>query len=306
MQGWPEVALKAFQDRYFATLSSVKVAMGQTQGKTLLPLPPGEMLNAAPAKSGDSHSAANAKGDKDRVHILESSVVMWTDRINVALGRHAESVFVNGSGAQQNPGPLVGIEFWMSKQTDLDEILKQLNGPQITKVNKVLEIIRSPYHSAFQKIIRQLEEAYTEAKDNCKYLVSIKPLFTVMLQSEYGTGSGEMADTFKPIMHVLLMIWKHSRFYNTPPSLAIIMRMMCNDVIEKSRDFLGGTAELFNAEPKEVCQHTSVPVLVHVELTACRNRYASVQPTALLETQHPFTPPAYGVHCHPVCRPSRR
>ena len=87
-----------------------------------------------------------------------------------------------------------------------------------------------------------------EAKDNVRYLDSLKPHFNALLQAEFN----EVGDTFKPIMHVLLMIWKQSKFYNTPPALAIIVRMTCNDVIEKSRDFLGGTGELFGAEPKEV------------------------------------------------------
>ena len=55
-------------------------------------------------------------------------------------------------------------------------------------------------------------------------------------------------------MHVLLMIWKHSKFYNTPPSLALLMRMLCNNVMEKACDFLGSTEELFNLEPKEAVE----------------------------------------------------
>ena len=61
--------------------------------------------------------------------------------------------------------------------TDLGEILEQLQGPQIAKVLKVLEIIRSPYYGAFRGLIQQLQIAHAEAKDNLKYLMSLKPHF---------------------------------------------------------------------------------------------------------------------------------
>jgi dynein heavy chain len=159
-QGWPEVAMKAFADKYHHTLAAVVVAIGQTRGKTLLALPPGEMLGGA----------NKDRQDKDRVHILESAVVMWTERINMALSRNSDSVFANN----QNPGPAACLEFWTSKMIDLGEILEQLNGPQIGKVLKVLDIIRSPYYQAFKALISQLQVAHAESKDNCKYLAALK------------------------------------------------------------------------------------------------------------------------------------
>ena len=60
---------------------------------------------------------------------------------------------------------------------DLGEILEQLNGPQIMKVLKVLDLIRSPYYGAFKTLIGQLQIAHAEAKDNCKYLASLKTPF---------------------------------------------------------------------------------------------------------------------------------
>ena len=180
--------------------------------------------------------------DKDRVHILESAVVQWTERINYALSRHPESVFNN----DQHPGPQVGIDFWQQRMTDLGEILEQLRGQQIVKVLKVLEIIRSPYFQAFKNLISSLEIAHAEAKDNVKYLSSLSPYFTNLLSADFET----IGEHLKPIMHVLLMIWKHSKFYNTPPNLALLMRMLCNSVIEKSRDFMGSAEELLVRSPR--------------------------------------------------------
>ena len=55
------------------TLAAIVVAIGQTRGKTLLALPPGEMLSSGGA--GGAGGASKDRQDKDRVHTLESTPV---------------------------------------------------------------------------------------------------------------------------------------------------------------------------------------------------------------------------------------
>ena len=38
---------------------------------------------------------------------------------------------------------------------------------------------------------------------------------------------------FKPLMHILLLVWKNSRHYNKPARLVVLMREMCNAVINQ-------------------------------------------------------------------------
>ena len=236
----PEVIMHAFVDKYHATLASVVVAVGQTKGKTTLALPPLDV------SSGGKHTAASEKAEKDRVHVLESAVVLWTNRINISLSLKPESAFDKGN----HPAPEACLEFWQSKTTDLGDILEQLNGPQILKVLKVLEIIRSPYFAAFKSLIASLQVAHAEAKDNVKYLAALKP----NLDEFNGTDFEQVSLCIKPIMHMLLLVWKHSKFYNTPPALSLIIRMVCNAMMEKAREFTGTTDELFNLEPKEAVE----------------------------------------------------
>ena len=229
--------------------------------------------------SGGGGGQKSDRADKDRVHILESAVVMWTERISIALSRNPESAFANDS----HPTPLAGLDFWNSKMVDLGEILDQLNGPQITKVLKVLEMIRSPYYAAFKQLINQLTVAHAEAKDNCKYLAALKPQLEALNSADVETGA--LADVFKPIMHTLLMIWKHSKFYNTPPALALLMRMLCNAVIEKSREFIGESEQLFGLEPKEAVDKLALV------LDVCRKlKYDYFMYYNLSKTQCEFQP----------------
>ena len=70
-EGWPEVITKEVQESLHKFLAQVYITIGNTQGKTFLPLPP-------------NHGAAlidNTGRDKDRIHMLESAVVMWTKQI---------------------------------------------------------------------------------------------------------------------------------------------------------------------------------------------------------------------------------
>ena len=93
-RGWPEVVMKSFTDKYNWMLAAVDTAIGQTKGQTSLWLPPVDV--AAP-------NAQKDKSDKDRVHILESAVVMWTERINTV--RRARVVragaFAQADGARR-------------------------------------------------------------------------------------------------------------------------------------------------------------------------------------------------------------
>ena len=83
-----------------------------------------------------------------------------------------------------------------------------------------------------------------------RYLSGLRPHLETLNSTEFE----EVNTLLKPIMHTLLMIWKHSKFYNTPPALALMLRMTCNKIIEQSRDYMGSTEELFNLEPKEAVE----------------------------------------------------
>ena len=87
------------------------ITIGNTMGKTLLPLPP-------------NHGAAlvDAAGrDKDRIHVLESAVVMWTRQIKNILKMDPETALKSG-----NPGPDVELEFWKNKAENLNSLHQQV------------------------------------------------------------------------------------------------------------------------------------------------------------------------------------
>ncbi len=48
----------------------------------------------------------------------------------------------------------------------------------------------------------------------------------------------ELPDLFQPIMHVILLVWTHSRNYNTPSRLVVLIREICNAIITQSCRFI--------------------------------------------------------------------
>ena len=75
-EGWPEVITKEVVDNLHKFIASMYVTIGETKGKTLLPLPP------ADAKREDPDQPVR---DKDRIHTLESAVVTWSRQIKNVL-----------------------------------------------------------------------------------------------------------------------------------------------------------------------------------------------------------------------------
>eukprot|EP00741_Cyanophora_paradoxa_P005992 tig00000955_g5810.t1 len=250
-QGWPDVISKEVMDNFHRFVGSVYVTIGQTQGKTLLPLPPADMINIE-----------KAVNDKEKIHRLESSVVSWTHLIKTVLRSDPESMFRGG----KNPGPTAEVEFWVNKAANLNSIHEQLSGDKIQKVMKILELTKSTYFPAFGRLIKEVAQAKVEANDNAKFLRALEKTFGKL------TAIGqlnEMTDVFKPMMHQIMLVWKHSQYYNTSGRLVVLMREICNDIIEQARSFVNGH-EIFKIEPQDAVDRLKMTIKV---LTAFKQTY---------------------------------
>jgi len=219
------------------TISASYVALGQSMGQTLLPQPPANMLVAEKDR---------ASRDKDRVHVLETAVVTWTNQIKAVLKTEPEGV-LNADGF---PGPLQGVEFWTEKANNLARILQQLEGEGIGSVMTVLEMTSSPYFTAFATLVKDVGVAHAEAADNVKFLAPLIPYFRDLRDLD---DFSQLSSLFRPIMHLLLLAWKHSKYYNTPPCMVVLICEICNDLIEQSRNHIS-PATVFEDEPPEAIE----------------------------------------------------
>jgi dynein heavy chain len=144
----PQVMNKDMQEVFHRFLSQIYLTVGQTQGKTLLPLPPRDPSFV------DGQDNRQFR-DKERVHVLESCVVTWTQQIKNVL-RHEPPNFIHPGDI--STGTNAEFLYWRNKAHDLWFIGEQLKDSKIQQVLRVLEASKSTYDKPFQKLVKEVCE----------------------------------------------------------------------------------------------------------------------------------------------------
>ena len=73
---------------------------------------------------------------------------------------------------------------------------------------RVLELTKSPYYAAFAALVVEVGSATAEARDNVRFLSPLSAHFDDLSTMD---AFEELPTLFKPIMHMLLLVWKHSK-----------------------------------------------------------------------------------------------
>jgi len=231
-EGWSEVMRKELTDNMNTFVANTYVVIGEMGGRTLLPLPPD---NTYANLDKSSH-------DKESVHILESSIISWTAQIKEVLVKDPEQRMLEGL----HPGPDEELEFWSSKAKNMNSVHVQLTSAKVAKVVKVLELTKSTYFPAFHRLCKEVKDAADEANDNTMHLKTLEPYLQQIKSEDFAS----LHTVYRPMMHTMLLIWKHSKFYNTSTRMVVLVREICNDIIKRSQDFIND-AKIFEIDPAE-------------------------------------------------------
>jgi dynein heavy chain len=175
----------------------------------------------------------NVSENYAQIHALESAIITWTKQIKNVLKQDPESVFLT----QVDPGPMAEIEFWKSKASNLNGIFDQLQSSRVRYVLRILDKSMSTYNAPFAKLCKDVFHARAEANNIVRYL---KPLVPYLDSLEAETDFERLTQHFRPIMHIILAIWKSSAYYNTPSRLVILMREIGNSLIRLAVTYLNG------------------------------------------------------------------
>ena len=191
------------------------------------------------------------------MHLLEGAVITWTKQIKNVLKQDPEGLLKQG----MHPTPDVEIEFWKTKASNLNAIFDQLQSVAVRKVLKQLDGAKSTYCTPFAKLCKEVFTARVEANDNVKYLRTLETWFDRMSR---GDSFPDLVQLFKPVgasaaacarapgpahtcpnaaaqtMHIILLIWKNSRHYNVPSRLVVLIREICNALINQACNFVSG------------------------------------------------------------------
>lgn len=257
-QGWPDVVAKEVTENMHKFVSTVQVTIGQTKGQTVLPLPSQSTLPAGPpAPTADPQVPQQAHWpslkDQDKIHILESAIVTWTKQIKTVLKASADAPVKD----TKYPGPLVEVGFWTERASNLNSIHEQLSGEKIQKVVKILELAKSTYFPAFQRLFHEVELARAEANDNVKFLKPLKKYLEKLNMLDEFTA---LVELFKPIIHTLMLIWKGSKHYGSPRFVTLMVEI-CNDLIMQACKFIPGP-ELIQMDPAEATEKLRLAIRI--------------------------------------------
>lgn len=79
---------------------------------------------------------------------------------------------------------------------------------------------------------QDVEAALAEAADNARFLAPLRPqLEKLSVMDDFVA----LAELFKPIMHTVLLVWKHSGHYQSTPRMTTLLQEVCNDLIAQVR-----------------------------------------------------------------------
>ncbi|RKO98183.1 hypothetical protein CXG81DRAFT_17063 [Caulochytrium protostelioides] len=265
-ESWPKVLANDVVTRFHQMNGAVTVIAGQSKGKTMLPLPAQPSLaakqgTASTGKAGAHAATAAAAGSTiaspnyDELSALETSIINWTHQIRKVVASRSGEALEQGL----NPGPIVELDFWAAKTANLEGIFQQLKDTQIQTIAQVLTAHRSPYAAALQDVTAEVERALDETRDINGYLKSLRNVCERLTSS---SDLQETAHLFPTIMHILVLVTRHSKYYHTPEHLSVILQELANEVIQQAHTFIG-TAELFQGEFEESMER------LHISLQVC-------------------------------------
>ena len=236
---WSEAVAKDVRDNLESFLANLQITQGHVRGVTCLPLPSSTEADGGvaivSAISSESKDGAAVDLQGQIVHALETAIIVWTKQIKNVLKQDPEAVFVTHT----DPGPTAEVEFWKSKSQNLNGIFEQLQSIKVRRILKVLEKSKSTYNGPFAKLCKEVFHARAEANNIVKYL---RPLISYFIELENESDFVQLGTHFKPIIHLILLVWKSSAYYNTPARLVILMREICNTLIRHASAYLDGSA----------------------------------------------------------------
>ncbi len=254
----PELIGKDTMDVFHRFLSKLFVTVGQTKGKTLLPLPPPDL------NYKDALEQRQLK-DKEKIHVLESCVINWTQQIKNVL-RHEPPSYIHPGDIRT--GTIAEFAFWKSRASDLSSIEEQLRNSRIQKVLKVLEATKSTYEKPFQKLVREVTAACREAHDIDLHLRPLQRL----LAAHADVPFDRLGPLFRPAMHTVSLIYANSRHYNTTARLQSILERLNNDVIHAALQHVNGGL-VFSLPAEQSEQRLATAIRLFGELRAAYQHY---------------------------------
>ncbi|KAM6202712.1 dynein axonemal heavy chain 11 isoform 2-T2 [Rhynchocyon petersi] len=223
---------------------------GKITGRTFLPIP----TIARKIDLDQNYSETKLEmNERTILHAIESVVIKWSHQIQEIIEKDSMQPLLNGV----HLNPQTELEFWKRRRENLSCIYDQLQDPVVLKMVNILKTRQSSYFPTLKDIVTTVENALLEAQDVELYL---RPLRRHVERLQ-GTEFPQTHILITPLLHTICLIWSHSKFYNTPNRIIVLLREFCNLFIEQAIGYLS-PENLLKEETEDSLE--KVQVAVHI------------------------------------------
>ncbi|XP_075210990.1 dynein heavy chain at 93AB [Lycorma delicatula] len=248
-KNWPPTVAQDVSQHVHSLKSTVYQVKGQVSGQTVLPMPVG--VDRVHHAERMLISSGGEVVDLYLKSAIEGVIIKWATQINDILNEDSSQAFANG----QNPVPTAEINFWNGRLRNLQNIYEQLRDERVRKMATILERTDSAYFPCFRNLFRNIVAALAEAKDIAKYLKPLLKHFALLEETDFA----DVAIYLKPLMHTVCLVWSHSRYYCNSGKIIVLLKEICNLVIQQAKKFLDPSS-IFQSDVDEAKQRVELTV----------------------------------------------
>ncbi|XP_066140827.1 dynein axonemal heavy chain 10 [Euwallacea fornicatus] len=166
--------------------------------------------------------------DPKVLEALDDAVMGWERHITKVIESYLSKTPVGN-------GPLPEFEYWHERETAFSSIVEQLKKPTLVHISELLSMTKSLVIDSFLNYQIDLKRYYTEARDNVKFLSTIKRHLMVISDSY---DFRKVKDCIPDLIDGLHLIWVLSRYYNTDEVMVSFMERIVWCLLEKVRKVL--------------------------------------------------------------------
>ncbi|KAK7863235.1 hypothetical protein R5R35_001448 [Gryllus longicercus] len=225
---WPAAVAQDIHMHVHGLKSTVYQVKGQVTGQTVLAMPVGvERVDQA------ERDLIRSKGEIVDLYLksaIEGVIIKWATQINDVITEDSAQAFANGN----NPVPYEEVAFWDARLRNLRYIYQQLRDERVRKMAVILEKTDSAYFPCFKTLFRNIVAALAEAQDISLYLKPLLRHFKVVEETDFS----ELSPHLMPLVHVVCLVWSNSRYYCTSSKIIILLRQICNLLIQQAKKYL--------------------------------------------------------------------
>ncbi|XP_046594204.1 dynein beta chain, ciliary [Neodiprion lecontei] len=243
----PEIAVQDLAKHVHSLRGTLYQVKGQVNGRTVLPMPAGL------EKVGEVERLVSTTGpeavDLYLKSAIEGVVIKWAYLVNDVVTHESSSAFDNG----QNPTPNTELEYWSTRLANLRYIFEQLREDRVKKMAIILEKTDSAYFPCFRTLFGNVVSALAEAREVSLYLSPLTKNFKSIEETDFADAKPLMG----PLIHTVGLAWSLSKYYQSSSKLIILLRQICNLLIQEARRFLDPSS-IFQSDVDEALQRVKI------------------------------------------------